>query len=529
MKISMINYSQKELLKQRLKENDPSYRYYKSIFNLTRDLIALTNGNQIIDANSAFCSFYESIGCDIFSPSFSLSESFTHTDKYGYVYEGYNGKRWFETVLSAEKGQYRVGIAAQDKLCTFNLSVSPLDLIDGIYVITLSDITDMMGYRSILEEGLRTSVHDKEEAQLLLEQYDHAINVSNLVAKCKIDGTIIYVNDAFCQTLQYSYDDLIHQNISKLYFAESEEIRQKKAWSGLENGEIWKGVLKNKGRNGSIHYFDTTLFPLKNQEGKVIEILSIRHEITEMMEAKEDAIQTLKAKTKFFDQVSHELRTPLNAIVNFTDQALEGFDEMFEDKESRDLVKIYLERAYKNSQNLLSLINSLLDIAKLSSGKETFAIEEYDAVYLLRETFENCTSLNKNPNVQFKLNINVFSALVQCDPFKFKQIITNLISNAVKFTHEGFIEVRLNESAEMYSIEVIDSGIGIPNEKLSSIFEPFQQAREYDAGTGLGLSIVREYSHAMGFLVEVSSVEGKGSCFSLKQKKSREEVHRWVG
>lgn len=524
----MIEYSQKEQLKQRLRENDPSYRYYKSIFNLTRDLIALTDGTKIIDANNAFRSFYETINVDIFSMNFDISENFIQIDKYGYVYEGYNGKHWFETVLSAEKKNYRVGIAAHEKLYTFSLSVSPIDLIEGVYVITLSDVTDMMGYRNILEEGLRRSIHDKQEAQFLLEQYDHAINVSNLVAKCKLDGTIIYVNDAFCQTLGYCHDDLLDQNISKLYFTDSEEIRQKDTWKGLEKGEIWKGILKNKGRDGTIHYFDTTLFPLKNQQGNVIEILSFRHEITEMVEAKEEAIQTLEAKTKFFDQVSHELRTPLNAIVNFTDQALESFDEMFEDPESRELVKMYLERAYKNSQNLLSLINSLLDIAKLSSGKETFAIDAYDAVYLLQETFDNCTSLNKNPNVGFTININVASAIIQCDPFKFKQIITNLISNAIKFTHQGFIELRLNENEEMYMIEIADSGIGIPKEKIDSIFEPFQQARENDIGTGLGLNIVKEYSRAMGFLLEVSSSEGEGSCFTLKQKKSIEKGHRWV-
>ncbi|GEM_PF-976386 len=528
MQGNMADQPLKEQLKLRLRENDPTYRYYKTIFNLTSDLIALSDGDRIIDANKAFIAFFEGIGVNIFESSFLLSSCFEEIDKYGYVYEGYQERRWFETILRGEKEHYRVGIAAQDKVHTFNLSVSPIDSVEGIYVVTLSDVTEMMGYRSLLEEGLRTSVLDKEEAQLLLEQYDHAINVSNLVAKCNLEGKIIYVNDAFCQTLQYTHDELISQHVSKLFFADSEAVCDKAAWIGLENGEIWKGVIKNKGRSGSVHYFDSTLFPLKNKEGNVIEILSIRHEITEMMEAKEEAIQTLKAKSKFFDQVSHELRTPLNAIVNFTDQALESFEEMFEDAESRDLVKMYLERAYKNSQNLLSLINSLLDIAKLSSGKETFAIEQYDAVHLVREAFENCASLNKNSNVEYKLTLNITSALIQCDPFKFRQIITNLISNAFKFTHGGFIEVRVDQSDEMCSIEIADSGIGIPEDKLSFIFEPFQQAREHDVGTGLGLSIVREYSHAMGFLLEVSSAEGEGSCFTLKQKKSTKEGDKWV-
>lgn len=147
---------------------------------------------------------------------------------------------------------------------------------------------------------------------------------------------------------------------------------------------------------------------------------------------------------------------------------------------------------------------------------------------MVREAFENCTSLNKNAKVDYTLNINVTSALIQCDPFKFRQVITNLISNAFKFTHAGCIEVRVDERDEVCSIEVADSGIGIPNDKLSFIFEPFQQAREDDVGTGLGLSLVREYSHAMGFVLEVSSTEGEGSCFTLKQKKSTKEGDKWV-
>lgn len=234
----------------------------------------------------------------------------------------------------------------------------------------------------------------------------------------------------------------------------------------------------------------------------MIEILSIRHEITEMVKAKEEAIRTLEAKTKFFDQVSHELRTPLNAIINFTDQALENFEEMFDEEDTRDLVQMYLERAYKNSQSLLSLINSLLDMAKLNSGKETFAIEPYNVVRLVQETFDNCSSLNTNRGVEYRIKITIIDIWIDCDPLKFRQILANLISNAFKFTQTGFIEVRLSEVNEECWIEVEDSGRGIPAQKLSTIFEPFEQARTSDQGTGLGLSIVRDYSKAMGFALD---------------------------
>lgn len=122
----------KEQLKQRLRDNDPAYRYYKSIFNLVSDLIALSDGERIIDANSRFTSFFARAGEDVFAPDFVLSRHFEPIDKYGYVYEGYEGKRWFEHVLSNQKEHYRVGIVAEDKLHSFNIALAALEPVELI-------------------------------------------------------------------------------------------------------------------------------------------------------------------------------------------------------------------------------------------------------------------------------------------------------------------------------------------------------------------------------------------------------------
>lgn len=505
----------KEQLKSRLRESDPTYRYYKSIFHLTDNMIALSNGYLIIDANKAFSDFFTTIGVDVFEPDFYLSKQFLAIDKYGYVYEGYLNAPWFKTVLSGDKEHYKVGISGSDQVHTFSISVTLLDPSEEIYVITLSDVTDMMSYKCVLEEGIRTSTNEKEEAQYILSQFNQAIDASNLVARCNLDGIITYVNDALCDTLHYTQDELLGKNMLIFFESDSAVTCQNTAWGAIQNGEIWKGTFKNKGKEGDIHYFATTIVPIKNHAGTIVEILSIRHEITDMVKAKEEALQTLEAKTQFFNQISHELRTPLNAIVNFTDQALESYDEIVEDEVSRELVKKYLQRSYANAENLLELINSLLDIAKMKSGKTVFDIRSNNAVSLAREAFENCSSLLKNSaiNYQFKAVKSVIP--IECDGVKFKQIITNLISNALKFTAEGFVEVRLDERGDSCVIEIEDSGIGIPSEKLSFVFEPFAQVRDHGFGTGLGLNIVREYAEAMGISLELRSEEGRGSCFTL--------------
>lgn len=517
------------LFKQKLREIDPTFRYYKSLFNITSDLITVTDGNVILDANAAFANFFIHQNINIFDPDFSFSNVFERIDKYGYVYDGYGMRRWFDTVMHGSNRHWRVAIADAQQVHDFNITVQPIELLEDVFVVTLTNITEEMDYKNVLEEGLRRSKKDKEEAWLLLRQYDHAIDVSNLVSKSDLNGTFTYVNEAFCKVLKYDREELVGESILLICPADQDDVCYEETWKTVEKGEIWKGIIENFDKEGEKHTFQATLVPIIDQEGNIVEYLSIRHEITEMVKAKEEAIRMLEAKSRFFDQVSHELRTPLNAIINFTDQALENFDEMFEDEESRALVKIYIQRAYKNSQSLVYLINSLLDMAKLNSGKETFTLGQHDAVALIQETYDNCSSLHKSTSIDYRLKINASIVLIECDPLKFRQVLTNLISNAFKFTKAGFVELGVEEKEREYWITVQDSGAGIPPDKLLGIFEPFEQASNQDQGTGLGLSIVSEYCKGMGLGLKCESILGKGTRFIVSaQKFTPKEELEWI-
>lgn len=518
--------SPKAVLKQRLHAIDPDFRYYKSLYNTIPDLIAVTDGDRILDANASFIQFFADWGIDVFDSKFILSHVFEKVDKYGFVYDHYQQSRWYETILRHEKEYYRVAIAGADKVRNFNIAIQSFPPAEDVFIVTLTDITEMVGYKNMLEENYQFTLQDKEDTQHLLQQYDNAINVAMLVSKSGLDGKITYANTALCRTLKYERAELIGKVLIFCISEESPEAHQS-IWETIESGHIWKGILQNVDKAGETHYFDATVVPIKDRAGSMVEYMTIRHDISETVRAKEEAIRTLQLKTKFFDQISHELRTPLNAVINFTDQALENFDEMFEDEVLRDLVKIYLDRAYKNSQNLLHLINSLLDLAKLQSGKETFAMERYEVVQMVRETYENCSGLHKNSDVEYRFKSDISFAWIHCDPLKFRQILTNLISNAFKFTQSGYIEIRLSQDESECRIDIEDTGRGIPAEKLSLIFEPFRQAGLQDAGTGLGLSIVKEYAEAMGIVLSVRSSEETGSCFTLKIKKIVNEGGTW--
>ncbi|MDD5156905.1 PAS domain-containing sensor histidine kinase [Sulfurimonas sp.] len=513
----------RRFFKQKIKENHPQFRYYKSIFNMTSNLVAVTDGDTIIDANKSFIDFFKSQNIDIFNPPFQLSNIFKKIDRYGYIYDGYLDQRWFNLVDNQTKDYYRVGIDKFDKLHEFNILIKHFEPAQNIFVVVLTDITKIMNYKYILEDDLKSTYKSKDEIQSFLKQYNNAIDVSNIVIKVDIDGNITYVNDEFCKTIKHTKSELINSNIKILCYADTDYLLYDSIIKIIKNGEVWKGVIKNIDKDGDIHFFNTTIIPIKDLSEQIVEYLLVQNEITELVKAKEEAINSLEIKNRFFDRISHELRTPLNAILNFTDQALESYDEIIKDNETRELVKMYIERAYKNSENLLTLINSLLDLSKINSNKEHFNFGTHDIVKLTKEAYENCSSLKNKKNIEYKFKVDFNSGLIRCDNLKFGQILTNLISNALKFTESGFVSINLSEISHGYLIEIKDSGIGIPADKLSCIFKPFEQARDSDIGTGLGLSIVEEYAKAMRITIDVLSSDGDGSCFSLKIDKIEKE------
>lgn len=506
----------KESIKQELRGKDFQCRYFEAIVNTTTDLIAITDGKRVIDANKALIDFCDVIEIDIYDKMFSFSDLFEPIQKYGYVYDGYQNLTWYEYVLRGEKSDYRVGIIKKGELRTYNLTLRPLEFFQNIYVMTLSDVTEMMGYKAALEEGIKSSVKDRDKTQFLLRQYDKAMEAATLAFKCDLNGIITYTNRALCEVLFYGKDELVGKHFLVLRGKSITNETYQAIWERAKKGKIYRGTLEISDKLGGSHYLDVSLVPIHDQEKQIVEYFSLSHEITEVIEAKEAAIKTLEIKNKFFDQVSHELRTPLNAIINFTDQALESFDEIIIDEESRDLVRMYIERSHKNSQHLLHLINSLLDMAKLKAGKEKYEMVVCDAVELSSEAYEATSALNTKISVEYLLEIPSCPVWIQADTVKLHQCLTNLISNAIKFTHQGSVQIRVKMVDDECWIEIEDTGVGIPEDKLQSIFEPFEQVSAHDQGTGLGLGIVNEYAKAMGIKFEVASTLGKGSCFTLK-------------
>lgn len=284
--------------------------------------------------------------------------------------------------------------------------------------------------------------------------------------------------------------------------------------------------------DGRLIYALASKIPLKKSNGEIIGILGVYSDITELKhamieseQAKEKAEQANQAKSLFLASVSHELRTPLNGILGIA-QVLKHYDLSDNIREHVDIIQ-------NSGMTLLTLVNDLLDLSKLENTEVKLSSEEFSIQKTIQNVIAGFKHLVTEKPVELSYRIDDEIPLsVKGDRARFCQIITNLLGNAIKFTHEGGVALqvkllKVNKHDVRLGFEVKDTGIGIPKNKLESIFERFNQVdnhhRRYQ-GTGLGLAITKHLVEAMGGKIEVKSAIGKGSTFSfsVKLKKASE-------
>ncbi len=284
-------------------------------------------------------------------------------------------------------------------------------------------------------------------------------------------------------------------------------------------------ALRTDEVEGQRRYFELYANPIQGDEGINGAVLfgkdvtpRVRAEEA-LRVAKDEAEAANKAKSDFLANMSHELRTPLNSVIGFTNILLKNKDGHFNEKDVG-----YLSRVLSNGKHLLELINEVLDLAKIEAGRMDLIIEPVDLGKLVVETVQQLEGQAKvkEGNVSLVAEVPPDLAPVETDSAKLKQVIINLVGNALKFTQEGSVTVRLDVGKDGHTpvaIAVTDTGIGIPPDRLEAVFEAFQQAeagtaRKY-GGTGLGLAISRSICLLMGYDLIVESEVDKGSTFSI--------------
>jgi len=225
--------------------------------------------------------------------------------------------------------------------------------------------------------------------------------------------------------------------------------------------------------------------------------------------------------------MSHELRTPLNSVIGFARVLRRNGAGKFA---TDDLT--YLDRIQANGEHLLKLVNDILDVAKIEAGRVSVELGTVRLDALVREIVEQLEGQPRAAGVELRADVPSVPIAIQTDSRLLRQVLINLVSNALRFTHRGHVAVSLivePSTNRPLRIDVADTGIGIPPDRQRAIFEPFEQAdsttsRAY-GGTGLGLSIALSLCQALGYALTLDSVPAKGSTFSVHL--SAEEMQTW--
>ncbi|MCC5926139.1 MAG: PAS domain S-box protein [Bacteroidetes bacterium] len=271
-------------------------------------------------------------------------------------------------------------------------------------------------------------------------------------------------------------------------------------------------------KNGEHIYLRLAIHPWGNVEGHRRGIILVAERIDELVNARKAAEEANKAKSGFLARITHELRTPLNAILGYS-QIMSNDDDLAE------VHKGYVDNMYRSGNYLLNMINDILDISKIEASKLELQHEPADLHEIIRDVVEMFKLKAGVKGIELLAEVNpAISQSVKIDRSKFSQVLINLIGNAVKFTQKGTVKLSINldstDSAstteQLVTIEVKDSGRGIPPEDLHLIFEPFHQASNTDIqGTGLGLAITKRIINLMGGDITVASTLGEGSTFTF--------------
>jgi len=277
------------------------------------------------------------------------------------------------------------------------------------------------------------------------------------------------------------------------------------------------GVLDVQ-HNRPNHFTEADLDVFRTLAGQLAAALQNARYFEELQHAAERLREMDRMKSEFLANMSHELRTPLNSIIGYAEVMLMGIDGEMAPETLEDIQAIY-----ENGQHLLAMINDILDLAKIESGRMTLKMEPVEVEQLLDEVRSSGLGLlrkyHKENQVELSIEAEANLPLVSGDRIRLNQILNNLLSNAVKFTDHGSIQVRAYRQDDRVCISVKDTGIGIASDQMEKIFEKFQQvdgsARRRAEGTGLGLAITRYLVEMHGGTVSVHSVEKKGSVFTV--------------
>ena len=473
-----------------------------------------------IKTGKVFCSvrFRELLGYasnDDFPEDYTVLERMVHIEDREYVKSSLKAHLQQKAIYDVQhrfmtkKGEFRVYRVKGDAL--FDITNKAIRMAGS-----MTDVTEQIQAQQALKKA-------KEENDLLALSIDASNLGVTISSVSDPELPLIYINQAFTNITGYG-EEILGESCRFLQGEQTSQLTIDKVRKALKNHDIVKVDLLNYKKNGQPFWNSLQLFPVHNEAGELTAYVGIQQDITDrvasekaLKEAKMMAEQASIAKSEFLASMSHEIRTPMNGVLGMLNLLLNS--DLNAEQQHR------INVAMSSANSLLTLINDILDFSKVDAGKLELEHLEFDLRGLFGDFAESAVIQAHNKSIELILDVtNIDEAVVIGDPGRLRQILSNLVGNAIKFTSDG--EVLIEASLIKYdthnwqlNCNIKDTGIGISPEQQAKLFQSFSQVdasttRKY-GGTGLGLAIVKRLCELMGGEVSVSSQAGKGSCFSF--------------
>lgn len=393
------------------------------------------------------------------------------------------------------------------------LGVLNLYLADGCERSKIDEDFLMMACRAF------ASMIVRKRSEEMLSKLSHALEQSPAsVIITNLDGVIEYVNPTFCNKTGYAPKEVIGQPTSMLRSENMTEMSYQQLWDRIKSGKVWRGEFLSHTKDHFHFWESAAISPIRDHHGNITHYMAIKEDISrskknekDLRHAKEEAEKANIVKSDFLATMSHEIRTPMNGVIGMTD--------LLSDTNLDEQQRHYCETIKSSSAALLNIINDILDYSKIEAGKLKLHNEEFDLQDLVLGVMEllNVKAEEKQIELAYFIEPQA-NGWFKGDAGRLRQVLLNLIGNAIKFTETGGVALWINVFDNgMLRFEVRDTGIGISKEDARKLFESFSQvdasvARKH-GGTGLGLSISKQIIHLFGGQIGVKSIFGTGSIF----------------
>lgn len=446
-----------------------------------------------------------------------------------------DGRELSRLILEADPDQQIIIISSnenfRDLIALMNIGVKKFlakPILEEDLFNILTNVVDALFHKQIkAQEVQEISVHNtmlkkREEIYLnkleknfkIVSEFNDALNESGIVSKTDPQGIITYVNDKFCTISGYTSDELIGHSHNIIKSGEFSPSFYSKLWHTITQGKSFKGIMKNRAKNGALYYVDALIKPILSTDGEIIEYISIGHDMTPLMIALENEQRAQSQKDQFFNNISHEMRTPLNAIL--------GITSLLKRRNKNDpKLSEMLEVIHTSANNLHQLIESILDIQKIQQNQFEIIEQSFEPLTLFTKLSEQyrLKSDSKQQTLTHSFDPSLPEILLG-DSKRLSQAIGIILDNAIKFTpNKGTIEFSVSYETPVLICQIHDNGIGIAKEDHEKIFTLSQLdasiTRKHE-GAGLGLSIANAIINQMGGTITIHSQPEQGATFLLE-------------